>query len=238
MGFYEELSRYYDEIFPVDAGDMDFIRQALGGAERVLDIGCGTGNKTALLAAKGRVVLGIDSDSGMIARAAADNAGQGLAYEVLDMRLLGERFAPQAFDGVICLGNTLVHLDGPEAVADLLRTAARLMERNGVLVLQILNYDRILDRQIRELPSLEGEHAVFERRYEPQGHLLRFRTRLRIKKSGESFDNDVPLYPLRRGELETALRASGFDDMAWYGGFAGEPYDGSTLPLLVVCRKE
>ena len=238
MDFYEALSRYYDEIFPVVPEDMAFVNQALASAEQVLDIGCGTGNKTALLAASGRTVLGIDADAGMIGRAAAQNTAPGLTYEVLDMRLLDGRFPAGVFDGVVCLGNTLVHLPGLEAITGLLQTTARLLSRDGVLVLQILNYDRILDKPVRTLPTLESERARFERRYEPDGPLLRFRTRLHSKESGECFDNDVPLYPLRRAELDAALGACGFGGAAWYGGFNGEPYDGNSLPALVVCRKE
>lgn len=237
MGFYEELSRYYDELFPVGQSDMAFFNAALGGASCVLDIGCGTGNKTVLLAGPGRAVVGIDSDAGMIARAQESNAAPGVSYEVLDMRGLTERFAPDSFDGVVCLGNTLVHLDGPEAVGDMLRAAARLLAPGGVLALQILNYDRILDQSVRVLPLLEGEHARFERFYEPEGKRLRFITRLTVKESGAVFDSDVPLYPLRRTELDGVLADSGFGGAAWYGGFQGEAYDGTSLPAVIICRK-
>ena len=237
MGFYEELSRYYDELFPVGPSDMAFFNASLGGASRVLDIGCGTGNKTVLLAAPGRSVFGIDSDAGMIARARESNAAPGVSYEVLDMRALAERFAPGAFDGVLCLGNTLVHLDGPAAVKAMLRDAARLLAPEGVLALQILNYDRILDKNMRALPPLEGGHARFERFYEPEGDRLRFVTRLTVKKSGAGFDNVVLLYPLRRAELDAALADAGFTDVVWYGGFQGEPYDGTSLPAIVIGRR-
>lgn len=237
MGFYEELSRYYDQVFPVEAADMEYINKALQGAGRVLDIGCGTGNKTVLLAAKGRTVLGIDSDPAMIARADADNVVQGVSYEVLDMRDLGARFHKDAFDGVVCLGNTLAHLDGLAAISGLVEEVARILEKDGVVVLQILNYDRILDQNIRALPVLEGKNVRFERYYEPEGPRLHFRTRLSVKASGEHFGNDVLLYPLRRGELDAMLLASGFSGVEWYGGFRGEPYDGVSLPALVICRK-
>lgn len=237
MGFYEELSRYYDGLFPAEAGDMAWINTALHGAARVLDIGCGTGNKTVLLAAKGRTVLGIDSDPGMIARAAVANAAPGVGYEVLDMRALGNRFQENAFDGVVCLGNTLAHLDGPAAISALVEEAARILKKDGAMVLQILNYDRILDRDIRALPVLESKDAGLERLYKREGARLRFHTRLRVKASGEHFDNDLLLYPLRRGELDAMLLRAGFSGILWYGGFKGEPYDGSSLPALIVCRK-
>ena len=50
--------------------------------ERILDLGCGTGALTAEIAARGSIVLGIDSSAQMIAKARADHPH--LRFEVAD----------------------------------------------------------------------------------------------------------------------------------------------------------
>lgn len=236
MGFYEELSRYYDEIFPVDSKEMAFIAGQVSGRKNLLDLGCGTGNKTVHCAGAVARITAVDLDPGMIARAKADNARLNIEYEVLDMTLVGVRFPANTFDAVICLGNTLVHLENLDAVTAFLGGVRACLARDGVLVLQILNYDRILDNGVRELPLLESAHAVFSRRYSREGNRLHFHTALRLKQTGECHDNDVPLYPLRRAELEGALSRTGFPKPALYGNYQGDPFTAESFALIAVCK--
>lgn len=237
MTFYDDLSRYYDEIFPVDAAEMAFVSGQVAGKRRLLDVGCGTGNKTVHCAAKDVQVTGIDRDPAMITRAKTDNARSNISYEVLDMSLLGVRYAPGSFDAAVCLGNTLVHLADRAAIDALLGDLGGLLAAEGVAVIQILNYDRILDGHITSLPDLESEHALFTRSYEAEGPLLRFITRLTEKSSGRSLDNAVPLYPLRREELARGLAAAGFHTVEWYGNYRGDPLTADSFALIAVCRK-
>lgn len=237
MGFYEELSRYYDQIFPVDATEMAFVVGQLEGAGRLLDIGCGTGNKTVHCADGAGEIAAVDLDPGMIARAKADNARPNIRYEVLDMRSVKEHFQGRTFDGILCLGNTLVHLDGPAEISAFLEDVSALLAPGGVLILQILNYDRILRENVRSLPPLDSAPVLFERAYRPEGAKMHFLTRITLKQSGQSFDNDVLLYPLRRQELADALSGAGFREPAWFGGYSGAPLEDSSFALIAVCRK-
>ncbi|SBW02747.1 putative Methyltransferase type 11 [uncultured delta proteobacterium] len=232
MGFYEELSRYYDEIFPVDAGEMRFVSGFLAGKRDVLDIGCGTGNKTVLLSDSARIT-GVDADPGMIARARADNARPGITYEILDMAALGERFSPASFDGAVCLGNTLVHLTDPAAIRGLCASVRRLLAPGGVFVCQILNYGRILDNAVTKLPVIETPNTRFSRFYTAKGDLLLFRTELYLKANGQSLKNETPLYPLRPESLEAMLAATGFSGLEQYGSYQGDPFRKDSFVIIV-----
>lgn len=238
MGFYEELSRYYDEIFPVEARDMRFMAGLMQGRKRLLDLGCGTGNKSVFFVEPGTELIGIDSDSGMIARARAENAPKGVRYEVLDMMDADKRFAPSSFDGALCLGNTLVHLDGVGQIASFLHKTAALLTRGGRLLLQTLNYDRILDAGVSALPLLESPNVIFRREYARQGEMLRFATSIELKTTGEAFHNDIPLYPLRRKELERCLSEAGFGAPSLYGGFDGRTFEADSFVVIAQCDKE
>jgi len=236
MAFYQELSRYYDEIFPAEASDLAFLNVALTGKKRLLDLGCGTGNKTKWLAAPGREILGLDLDENMIGQARLKHAGPGLQYRVGDLTAFGWEFPAESFDGLVCLGNTLVHLTEAGALERFFEDAARVLTPGGLLIIQILNYDHILDSGLTELPLIDTGRVIFRRRYRPSGRLLRFQTRLEIQGDA-AFDNDVPLWPLRQAELTTLL-AHAFEDLSFYGGYDGRPLASSGLVLLSLARRK
>ena len=236
MNFYQELSRYYDEIFPAAAADMAFLNAALAGKKRLLDLGCGTGNKTKWLAVPGREIVGLDLDENMISQACLKHGGPGLDYRVGDLTTFGRELPAASFDGLLCLGNTLVHLTEMSELERFFDDAARVLTPGGLLVIQILNYDHILASGLTELPLIETENVIFRRRYQPAGPLLRFQTRLEIK-GGSTFDNDIPLRPIRQAEL-AALLANAFADISLHGGYDGRPLGSSDLTLLSLARRK
>lgn len=235
MAFYQDLSPYYDELFAVDDTELRFVAGILGHRSRILDIGCGTGNKTVLLSTPDNAITAVDQDSAMLERARADNARPNIRYVRADMADLESALQGLRFDGIVCLGNTLVHLAAPEAIQALLESAARLLERGGVCILQILNYDRILDRNIRELPVLETPRARFVRRYVHREGRLHFVTDLDIRETGRTVHNDIVLYPLRRAELAAMLDRAGFGKVAYFGSYQGTALDDDSFVCIAVC---
>lgn len=84
--------------------------------------------------------------------------------------------------------------------------------RRSGLVLQILNYDFLLEKRPEVLPPIETGQILFERRYsypDGAGGHIPFSTRLHIKAGGEVYEDSVQLYPLRRAELEVLLKRAG-----------------------------
>lgn len=235
VGFYEELSRYYDQVFPVGPADMAFLAGIMQGKGTLLDLGCGTGNKSIFFAAGGNTVTGIDSDSGMIEKARSSNAAANISYEHLDMMEAARHFSPKSFGGILCLGNTLVHLDGPEQIATLLGDVSRLLAPHGSFLLQILNYNRILDAKQFTLPVLESEDVIFRRHYEWEESQMHFVTSIEVKSSGKSYSNDITLYPLRREELDAGLQKAGFSHSVYYGGFQGQDWTEDSFVTIALC---
>ena len=237
MGFYEQLSLYYDEIFPANAQELRFAAQLLDGRTRLLDMGCGTGNKTAVLAEGIREVEAFDSDPGMIAKAAAINASPNIRYRILDLMDVDRVFAPESFDAALCLGNTLVHLTEPGAIDSFLAKTASVLKSGGMFLLQILNYDDILDKKITSLPRIETDRASFSREYVWQDGVMHFVTELRIKEGDQRLPNDIVLVPLRRDALADGLAAAGFGVVEYYGNYAGEPYSDTSFHLIAKATK-
>ncbi|MDL2272618.1 class I SAM-dependent methyltransferase [Desulfovibrio sp. OttesenSCG-928-I05] len=236
--FYTDLSRYYDGVFTVAPEEMAFLATRLRGRSPLLDVGCGTGNRTEHLAGEGGIIHAVDLDEGMIEHAEKAHAGPGISYGVMDMMRIDTGFAGTAFGAVLCLGNTLVHLDFPDAMTSFCRKAHALLQPGGLLVLQILNYDRILERGISSLPDLESPEALFSRRYEWENGRMHFVTDLRNKSTGETAHGDAILYPLRKAELDTMLHETGFSGTEYYGSYSGAPFTDDSFILLSISRRE
>ncbi len=97
--------------------------------ERILDIGCGTGQLTAQLAERGADVLGIDISPAMIEE--AKNAYPDLAFEVGDASRLEIR---QSFD--VVFSNATLHWvtpahDAAQRMADALKSGGRIVAEFG-----------------------------------------------------------------------------------------------------------
>lgn len=238
MDFYSEISKYYDEIFPADRDEMAFINGLLGDKFRLLDIGCGTGNKTVLLSRPNNFVLGVDADAEMIAQAGSRHAAAGVAYDVADMRNLGATLGSQLFDGVLCLGNTLVHLESPAAINNFINNVYGLMQTGGLFIIQILHYEWIIADRLRYLPVTDTPNVKFEREYVWVNGELHFKTILTDKITGDVFNNDIVLYPLLTTDLKAMLEKCGFCDIRHLGGYDGSPLLDESFVSITVCCKQ
>jgi glycine/sarcosine N-methyltransferase len=244
--FYQSIAPWYDRIFPVDPAAVSFAARKIGippaGASTlsVLDAGCGTGGLAQGLAGLGFRVTGIDSDAEMI-RLAAQKCGAlpDTRFEVMDLRDAPSRFYGASFSAVVCFGNTLVHLTSREEISGFVRKARGLLKKGGLLLTQILNYDRILDQGVTVLPTLEDEKVRFERTYRQEAGSGRFwfRTVLTVKSESRMIENAVPLFPLRKDALAGMLKDAGFQNVEWFGDFNGGPLTDGSLPLIAVARE-
>jgi SAM-dependent methyltransferase len=97
-------------------------------AARVLEVGCGTGVITAMIADRPGVTeaVGVDPGAGFVAR--ARRRCPGLRFEVADGRALP--FAGESFDGVV-FATTLCHIPEPERA---LAEARRVLRPDGYLL--------------------------------------------------------------------------------------------------------
>ena len=157
----------------------------------------------------------------------------------MDMLEIGTFFGKDTFDAVACFGNTLVHLPGPEEIARFIRACSVVLKPEGKLLIQIINYDRILDNRVKSLPAIQTNGTRFMRNYHYDAirHRVEFETILQADSLEEEIRNTIDLYPLRKQELAGLLIQFGFTISGFYGSFLMEPYTPESVPLIVTTTK-
>lgn len=245
MGFYEELSRYYDIIFPAAPATLNFIEKLANDGRYILDIACGTGNYSIELSKRGYMVDGVDLDSEMIKAGKNKAEAEGLDINFIqgNMKEIKTLFSGKKYDLIYCIGNSLVHLDNEDEIGQLINDVADITNVNGVLLIQIINYDRILDFNINHLPTISRKEAgvEFVRNYvhdKPSGKVL-FNTEIHISNDNGShkYENSVALFPLRKDVLVNIVKKAGFNNIQVYGGFNEEEYSENSFATVLVARK-
>ncbi|TAJ12510.1 methyltransferase domain-containing protein [Marinilabiliaceae bacterium JC017] len=241
MAFYNSIADVYDQLFPLNMGQVEFIEKSFPGVlsgVRLIDAGCGTGSLAIMLARRGANVAAFDGDDGMIEKARMKQPqALNLRFSTGDLITKFTDFNAGAFDGVLCFGNTLVHLINHAAISGFIGAAAGALKQGGKLWLQIVNYDRVVKEQADSLPTINAGGYGFERKYDyrPDG-LIDFNTRLIEAQSGEVIENSVPLLPLRKEEL-VALLQPYFSQIAVFGDFKRTPWSDTSFHLVVEAMK-
>ncbi len=219
----------------------------------VLDLGCGTGEHARFLASRGYRTLGIDRSEAQIEQAREyedEHPPHGPRFALGDLARLGEA-TDGRFGAAICLGNTLPHLEDEDLAAALEALAARLRP-GGRLVLQILNYERILARRVRFLPPNfrpdpeRSDHdppaeIVLVRLMTPDGdrHVLFHPLTLALHPGQDppvtlERAREVRLRAWTRPQLEPVLARHGFAVEAAYGDMTEGAYEPRRSQDLVV----
>jgi SAM-dependent methyltransferase len=222
------------------------LRRVLGLApsREVLDLGCGTGEHTRFLKSLGLKVTGVDASPSQLGSAReADPGGRYLQAGLTDL----ERGLEAGYGGAVCLGNTLPHLCEEAEVRAFFSGLASCLLPGAPFLLQLLNYDRILDRAERTFPVVlrpgetEGENTVFLRlmTHHGGGRLTFTPAHLRYRPGSASpleliAAHDVPLRGWRRAEIETLLREAGFLISEVLGSMTGEAWSTTSTDLVIV----
>jgi len=126
--------------------------------ERILDVGCGTGQLTAEIAASGAVVTGIDSSAAMVEQARRN--APGLGFEVQDVCRLPYR---EEFDAVF--SNAVLHWvpRAEEAAAAM----ARALKPGGRLVVELGGRGNVRELMAASDRALRDLGVANPERYHP-----------------------------------------------------------------------
>ena len=219
-GFYDDISKNYDEMFNFE--------KDLASAEKVvtklkkqfsfkkaLDIGCGTGSFTIALAQSGVTATGLDLSASMLTAAKKNSLAYGLDIDFINSGMTDmSANVKDKFDLIMCMGNTLPHLLCKKDLFSMLSICGELLNPNGHLVLNLLNYDKILGKQERIVGITRSENYEFIRFYDFEAPYVNFNLLEIDWRETPPLHKIVStrLYPYTSNELESALKENGFKD--------------------------
>jgi len=237
MDFYRALSEYYDEIFPLKEPQKiflhDYLRQE--ALTRVLDIGCGTGTFALEISQIGVQVLGVDLSDEMIeiSKKKAQERGIDASFTRADMRDLSE--IQGEFEGILCLGNTLAHVSGE---TELNQVLGQFREKGTHLLLQTVNYDRILANHVKELPIVKTTHLTFYRfyTYRDDGK-IDFSMKIEFPETKQFVSGVNILFPVTSAILKKAMLETGWELSGLWGSYDKAPWTENSPATIVAAKR-
>ena len=132
---YASVAHEYDDVFPRHVAEhyidkrTNLVKELLPFGGKVLDVGCGTGQLAAAIAADGYELYGADLSTSMVARARQ----RGLAGTCAGVTT-ALPFANDSFDLALTVA-TLHHLETPARVVATVREMARVVKAGRFVVL-------------------------------------------------------------------------------------------------------
>ena len=238
MLFYKDISIYYDKIFPLNSAAVEFLEKEFDGKNKILDLACGDGKYSDSILSPDRSVTGLDLDKGMLEEAEKKyDKKNNIKFVYGDMLELSSIFKKDKFDGVFCIGNSLVHLTSTDKIKKALQELSLVMEYGGRLVIQIINYDRILNDNVNFLPTIKNEDTEFIRNYHRHGNsrIIDFHTIL--KTTDQEIESHQDLYSLTKDELIFLAEKEGFILENVYSSFKKEEWNDKSLQSVFVFKK-
>lgn len=236
MPFYKSLTPYYDEIFPANEKAMHFLAERFKKDGHILDVGAGTGNMALALAKRGFHLTAAEPEEIMAEQIEQKAQLMQLPITVSTKTMQQLNQLDEMYDGIYCIGNTLVHLNSLEEIRTFIGQVYEKLNKNGVFIFQIVNFDKVLLKQDFRFPIIEKEHFTFERQYDlaDSGHIL-FTTTITANNVAKT--NTIPLYPAQSAQLLAILEQSGFNDINAYGNFEDKAYSMDTPALIITAKK-
>ena len=247
-GAYDTIAAVYEFLVP-DAllsprGSADAFAQYVAPGARVLDCACGTGTLAVGLALRGHEVVATDASAAMVARTARLAAANGAHVDaaVCAWEALPERGWQEAFDVVLCVGNSLPHAVGRAGRRAALHAMAGCLRAGGRLVVTSRTWEQVRADGSRlqiadELVERGGRRGlpiyawtIPERWDEP--HCFDVAVTL-IGRDGEiaTHRERFAFWPFTEDELREDLRDAGLEPEA-----GGVPADKPGRYLVSACR--
>ena len=237
---YKELARVYDRLMadvPMDAW-VSHIDQLLATTfeegplpgRRLLDLGCGTGSISLLLAKMGYQVTGLDLSGPMLEVARKKFREEGLEGKFLEQDM-GKMEFQNSFDMAIATFDTFNYLLEEKELAQVLERVYRALATPGILVFDMNTHNKFTRILGQEDYTYNTEDLVYiwENEYDPKERLARMDLTFFLKEEGDRYRRFVEHHQQRYYPVKTMRRLlsrAGFQDIHCYRDLSFASADG------------
>ena len=246
MSRYESLAACYDEFtedvsYPRWADYFEKLFKTHDTkVESILDLACGTGTLTFILAERGYEVIGVDASSEMLSQAACKTCPEGaipplfLCQEMEELDLYG------TVDAAVSSLDSISYLDGFEAL-DATLSRLRFFIRPGGLFVFDVNTEHKVRTIDGECFMREGEDdvCIWRAAYDEEEKRCLMMVDV-FAAEGELWSRtfeEHEEYAFSPDEIKTALENNGFTLEASYDELSSSPANDESMRVFYVARR-
>ena len=224
MEAYKELAASYDRLTnDVDyAATVDFYEQILAREglkpRTCVDLACGTGSVTAVLAERGYRVTGVDMSEDMLTVAAMKTVDME-NRPMFSCQRLEELRLPRAVDMAVCALDSLDYITDPAACEEAIRRAYKALNPGGIFIFDVNTPEKLraMDGQVF-LDEDDDVFCVWRGEFDEETNICSYGMDL-FQRQGKvwhrSFEEHRE-YAYSRAQLTGYLRAAGFTHIEVY----------------------
>jgi len=231
--FYNSASVYYDKMIDFDSALQkrkiplsNFIDDKI---KSVADVGCGTGVDSISLSQLGFDVNSFDPSTEMINSARTNSEKHNCK---IDFHNFGANEIPKTFynkfDLVVSLGNTLANIPFNKIEKSAVKLF-KLLKKDGSVLVQILNYEKILNEKERIVNITKKEDEYFIRFYDFEKKDLTFNIlKFNADQTSRKELISTKIFPYTSKELKKVFKEAGFKKIELFGGLDKQPFVAKT----------
>ncbi len=207
----------------------------------VLDLGCGTGKMTRLLAAAGYDMIGIDNSEDMleIARECQYEKEDGILYLLQDMREFELYGTVRA---VISICDSMNYILEEEDLLQVFKLVNNYLDPKGIFIFDMntrYKYAEMLgETTITE--SREEGSFIWENYFDEEEDINQYDLTLFIREEGDLYRKYEETHFQRVYDLETVkqlLAEAGMEFVAAYDAFTKEPVKADSERIYIIARE-
>jgi ubiquinone/menaquinone biosynthesis C-methylase UbiE len=228
--FYDELASDYDNMISFENAVekkkkllKNFLTSEMKSAA---DIGCGSGVDSIALSLSGLKVTAFDPSSEMLKIAKSNTARLNGKVEFHNYTAdnIPEESNNQ-FDLVVSLGNTFANIS-KDKFNDSIKTCQNLLKPKGQLLIQVLNYEKIISENQRIVNITEGKDNYFIRFYDFLDEYILFNI-LTFSKADLAQNKIIStkIFPHTLENFMSGLEIAGFNEFQFYSNFELSSYN-------------
>ncbi len=241
MEFYENLENHYDRMTRFKERIKTEKSVLAKWVERykfqsAIDVACGTGLHSILLAQMGIKTTGVDISETMLKQAGLHGKEfEGEVTWILSPMEELKKNLQGKYDALFCIGNSIPHILDAPSLEKTFNGFYDLLNPGGILVIQLLNYKKIYDTKNRIIGIHREKDTEYIRFYDFHP-VLTFNILIVTWEGNKSNYKlqSTELYPYSKEELDMFLRKEGFKQFEYYGDMAFSPFDENNSSNLVL----
>ena len=243
MTGYSALAAFYDDFMPAEDYDRwleccDALFTA-NGVKSVIDLACGTGRLSLMLAGRGYEVIAVDASSEMLTVAQAKASLSCAATAPLFInQTLEELDLYGTSDAAVCSMDGINYLS-PDALDKALHRLGFFLEKDGLFIFDVntpAKFDRIDGCAF--IDESEGAYCAWSADYDREKKLCLFEMDIFLKEKElwRRMAEEHTEYVYEVGELKKSLERAGFTDIGVFGGLPLRESVPDEDRLFFVCR--